>query len=277
MKAYDNMAFGLRLRGYTKQEIDQRVFNASDILSIRNLLDRQPKALSGGQRQRVAVGRAIVRKPKVFLFDEPLSNLDAKLRVEMRAELKKLHERLQTTIIYVTHDQVEAMTLGDMIVVMKDGNILQVADPLTLYAKPVNKFVAGFIGSPPMNFIEGRIIKKNSSLWFNEGKFEIKLFDEFMDNLTSYIDKEVILGIRPEDIFDRLYTSISTPENTIMATVDIVEPLGSEKHIHVTTGKSNFVVKTSPYNMASPGQNIELVFDIEKLHIFDKDTEETII
>jgi len=277
MSVRDNMSFGLRLKKYSKEEINNRVDDASGILAIKNLLERQPKELSGGQKQRVAVGRAIVRKPKVFLFDEPLSNLDAKLRVEMRAELKKLHQKLQATIIYVTHDQVEAMTLGDKIVVMKDGVIQQIADPLTLYTKPINKFVAGFIGSPAMNFIDCRIIRKSDGLWLDEGNFTVKIPEDFVEGLEEIADKEVIFGIRPEHIFDRLYTSIATSENTVMVTVDVVEPLGSEKLLDLVTQKSRFIARVNPFNQAEPGQNIEIVFDMSKMHIFNKETEQAII
>ncbi|MFH1667313.1 MAG: sn-glycerol-3-phosphate ABC transporter ATP-binding protein UgpC [Elusimicrobiota bacterium] len=277
MKVYENMAFGLKLRGYTKAEIEQRVQNAANILDINTLLERVPKALSGGQRQRVALGRTIVRKPKVFLFDEPLSNLDAKLRIQMRSELKKLHERLQTTSIYVTHDQVEAMTLGDKIVIMKDGVIQQTANPLNIYSKPANKFVAGFIGSPAMNFIDAKIVKKMDSLWLDEGKIEFKIPDEYKEIAMPYVDKEVVFGIRPEDCLDRLYASIATPDNTVMVTVDVIEPLGNETLLHLTTGKSLFVARVSPYNQIESHQTIEITFDMNKMHIFDKDTEIAII
>ena len=277
MKVYENMAFGLKLRGYTKEEIDQRVSNAANILDINTLLERIPKALSGGQRQRVALGRTIVRKPKVFLFDEPLSNLDAKLRIQMRAELKKLHERLQTTSVYVTHDQVEAMTLGDKIVIMKDGLIQQIADPLTIYSKPANKFVAGFIGNPAMNFIDVKVKNKNDSLWLDEGKIEVKVPDEYKESVMPYADKDVIFGIRPEDCLDRLYASIATPDNTVMVTVDVKEPLGNETLLHLTTGKSLFVARVSPYNQIEVHQSLEVTFDMSKMHIFDKDTETAIV
>jgi multiple sugar transport system ATP-binding protein len=276
MSVYDNISFGLKIRGYLKDEIDSRVNQAAEILSIQQFLSRLPKALSGGQRQRVAVGRAIVRKPKVFLFDEPLSNLDAKLRVEMRAELKRLHQRLQATIVYVTHDQVEAMTLADKIVVMKDGVIQQIGSPLEIYNKPVNKFVAGFIGSPPMNFINGMIVKKDDKIIFDEGNFELKLPEEYFEDLANYINKEVLLGIRPEDVYDKIYVS-STAENTIVATVNIVELLGNVKHLHLTTGKNNFVCIVKSSNEAEEGHTIEVVFDISKIHIFDKETEQAII
>jgi len=277
MNVYDNMSFGLKIKKYPKNEIDRRTQEAAGILAIQQLLDRKPKELSGGQKQRVAVGRAIVRKPKVFLFDEPLSNLDAKLRVQMRAELKKLHERLQTTIIYVTHDQVEAMTLGDKIVVMKDGVIQQIGDPLTVYDHPANKFVAGFIGSPPMNFIDVKIIRKNSDIWLDEEKFDVKLPDEMIEQVKEYINKEVILGIRPEHIYDKLYSTLGTPENTLSATVDVVELLGSQKILHLTTGKSNFVCVVDAHNQAEENQDIEVVFNMDKIHLFDKETEMTII
>ncbi|OGS22683.1 MAG: glycerol-3-phosphate ABC transporter ATP-binding protein [Elusimicrobia bacterium RIFOXYA2_FULL_39_19] len=278
MKVKENMSFGLRLRGYTKEEIEQRVSNAANILDINTLLERIPKALSGGQRQRVALGRTIVRKPKVFLFDEPLSNLDAKLRLQMRAELKKLHERLQTTSIYVTHDQVEAMTLGDKIVIMKDGLIQQIADPITIYSKPANKFVAGFIGSPAMNFIDCQVVKKNNNeLWLDEGKIQVKAPEEYNDVLMPYVDKPVVFGMRPEDIVDRLYSSISTPDNTVMVTVDVIEPLGNETLLHLTTGKNLFIARVNPYNQIKMHQSLEITFDLSKMHVFDKDTELAII
>jgi multiple sugar transport system ATP-binding protein len=277
MTVYDNMAFGLKLRKYPKAEIDARVKEAATILSIEKLLHRKPRELSGGQRQRVAVGRSIVRKPLVFLFDEPLSNLDAKMRVQMRTEIKKLHIRLQTTMIYVTHDQVEAMTMGDRIVVMKDGNILQIADPITLYDKPVNKFVAGFIGSPPMNFVNGTIIKKSGKLCFNEGKFQVKLIDAMVKPITPYIDKEITFGIRPEDIYDKLFVSEASPENTIKATCEVIEPMGSEAYLYLNTGKNPLVAKVGGHNKPTINQDMDLVFDMSKIHFFDKDTENTIV
>lgn len=277
MTVYENMAFGLRLRKYPKAEIDTRVKDAAVILGIEKLLHRKPRELSGGQRQRVAVGRSIVRKPLVFLFDEPLSNLDAKMRVLMRTEIKKLHLRLQTTMIYVTHDQVEAMTMGDRIVVMKDGVIHQIADPITLYDKPVNKFVAGFIGSPPMNFVMGTIIKKNGKLMVNEGKFQVKLIDAMTKAMTPYIDKEVIFGIRPEDMYDKLFVSEASPENTIKATCEVIEPMGSEAYLYLNTGKNSLVAKVGGHNKPTINQDMDLVIDMSKVHFFDKDTENTII
>ena len=277
MTAYENMAFALKLRGYPKNEIQQRVEEAADILGIRPLLNRRPKALSGGERQRVAVGRAIVRKPKVFLFDEPLSNLDAKMRVQMRTELSKLHDRLQATMIYVTHDQVEAMTMGDKIAVLKDGVIHQVAGPITLYDYPVNKFVAGFIGTPPMNFMECRVIRKETGIYIDEGNYEVKVNKKMEDALEPYVDKEVIFGIRPEDIYDKLYSAGATRDNTISSTVEVVEPMGAEILLHLTTGNSSFIARVGAHNKAKVHQDIEMVFDMDKIHIFDKVTEKAIV
>lgn len=277
MSVYDNMAFGLKLRKYPKAEIKQRVLEAAEILGIKDLLDRKPKALSGGQRQRVAVGRAIVRKPKAFLFDEPLSNLDAKLRVQMRTEISKLHTRLQSTMIYVTHDQTEAMTMGDKIVIMKDGYVQQIADPITLYDKPANKFVAGFIGSPPMNFMEGRIIRQNGKFFFDEGTFRVKIVDEMFDKIADYEGKEVIFGVRPEDVHDKLFVPDAPPENCLKATVEVVEPLGSEIYLYLTTGKHNFTARVDAHDKAAVNQDLDLVFNMSKVHFFDKKTEKVIV
>lgn len=277
MTVYENMAFGLRLRKYPNIEIETRVKEAATILGIEKLLGRKPRELSGGQRQRVAVGRAIVRKPLVFLFDEPLSNLDAKMRVQMRTEIKKLHIRLQTTMIYVTHDQTEAMTMGDKIVVMKDGHIQQIADPITLYDKPVNKFVAGFIGSPPMNFIRGAIVKKEEKFYLNEGRFRVKIIDSMIKNLTPYLDKDVIFGIRPEDIYDKLFVTDAPPENTIKATCEVIEPMGSEAYLYINTGKSSLIAKVGGHARPAINQDMDLVLDMSKVHFFDKDTDNTII
>jgi len=273
MTVFENMAFGLKLRKYPKDEIKQRVYEAANILGIQELLNRRPKELSGGQRQRVALGRAIVRKPKVFLFDEPLSNLAAKLRVQMRAEISKLHTRLQATMIYVTHDQLEAMTMGDRIVVMKDGFVQQIADPLTLYDKPVNKFVAGFIGTPAMNFMEGTINKKRTGVFFNEENFEVKLPDSMVPQVESYVGRDVVLGIRPEDIHDKMDASNASPDNTISATVEVIEPLGADALLYLTTGKSPFIAKVKGYEQVEINQDIELVFNMQKAHIFDRETE----
>ena len=277
MSVYENMAFGLRLRKYPKKEIDTRVKEAATVLGIEKLLNRKPRELSGGQRQRVAVGRAIVRKPLVFLFDEPLSNLDAKMRVQMRTEIKKLHIRLQTTMIYVTHDQTEAMTMGDKIIVMKDGVILQIADPITLYDKPANRFVAGFIGSPPMNFVKGTVIRKDGKFYFNEGKFRVKIIDAMSEAVRPYADKEVIFGIRPEDIYDKLFVSEAPPENTIRATCEVIEPLGSEAYLYLNTGKNPLIARVGGHDKPALNQDMDLVFDMSKIHFFDKDTDNTII
>jgi multiple sugar transport system ATP-binding protein len=274
---FENMAFGLRLRRYPKQEIIQRVNEAAEILDIRHLLKRKPRELSGGERQRVAVGRAIVRKPLVFLFDEPLSNLDAKMRVQMRTEIHKLHTRLQTTIIYVTHDQVEAMTMGDRIAVMKDGILHQVADPVTIYDHPQNKFVAGFIGSPPMNFMNGRFIKKDSRIYFDEGKIKVKLIEDMYTKVSPYLGKEVILGIRPEDIYDKLFISEAPPENIVRVNCEVVEPMGSEVYLYLNTGKHTFIARVGAHNRPQINQDMDLVFDMSKVHFFDKNTEATII
>ncbi len=276
MTVFENMSFGLRLRHYPKNEIIQRVNEAAEILGIKRLLGRRPKELSGGERQRVAVGRAIVRKPLVFLFDEPLSNLDAKLRVQMRTEIHKLHIRLQTTIIYVTHDQVEAMTMGDKIAVMKDGILQQVADPITVYDKPENKFVAGFIGSPPMNFMNGRIIKKDGRIYFDEGKIMVRLVEEMSSKMMPYIGKEIIFGIRSEDIYDKLFVSDAPPENIVRVNCEVFEPMGSEVYLYLNTGRHTFIARVGAHDKPQVNQDMDLVFDMSKVHFFDKETEETI-
>jgi multiple sugar transport system ATP-binding protein len=277
MTVYENMAFALKLRKYPKAEIQARVKEAANILGIEKLLARRPRELSGGQRQRVAVGRAIVRKPLVFLFDEPLSNLDAKMRVQMRTELKKLHIRLQTTMIYVTHDQTEAMTMGDKIVIMKDGIIQQIADPIGLYDRPVNKFVAGFIGSPPMNFVKGVIIGREGKFYFNEGKFQVKIVDSMIPKLMAYLNKEIIFGIRPEDIYDKLFVSYASVDNMIKANCEVIEPMGSEVYLHLNTGKSPLIAKVGGHNRPAINQDMDLVFDMAKVHFFDKETDNTIV
>ncbi len=277
MNVYNNLAFGLKLRRYPKEEINQRVREAADILGIQELLGRKPKELSGGQRQRVAVGRAIVRKPKVFLFDEPLSNLDAKMRVQMRAEISKLHTRLQATMMYVTHDQMEAMTMGDRIVVMDKGIIQQIDDPTNLYEKPLNKFVAGFIGTPSMNFVDGVIKRKKEGLFFKEENFEVKIAEEMNRPLEPYVDKEVILGLRPEDIKDKTNVPDAKPELTVTATVEVVEPTGSETLLYVTTGRSPFIAKVGTHVKTAVNQDFDLVFNMKKAHFFDVSTEKVII
>jgi multiple sugar transport system ATP-binding protein len=286
MTVYKNMAFGLMLRKYPKTEIDQRVRDAAQILGITDeQLQRKPKALSGGQRQRVAVGRAIVRKPKAFLFDEPLSNLDAKMRVQMRAEISRLHDRLKSTMIYVTHDQVEAMTMGDRIVVMKDGVIQQVDDPIALYDKPKNMFVAGFIGSPPMNFFKGAIAQLQGSLWFIEQapagspRFQVRINDGMAGKLTGggYTGKTVVFGSRPEDIQDQQHAPFANPDQTAVATVEVVEPMGAEIYLYLNTGHHSFVARVNPHQKADVGQKLDMAFDMRKCHFFDAQTEQAII
>ncbi|MDD8047326.1 MAG: sn-glycerol-3-phosphate ABC transporter ATP-binding protein UgpC [Verrucomicrobiota bacterium] len=277
MSVYKNLAFGLKLRRYPKAEIERRVQTAAQILGIQDLLDRKPKALSGGQRQRVAVGRAIVRQPKAFLFDEPLSNLDAKMRVQMRTEISKLHTHLASTMIYVTHDQVEAMTMGDRIVVMRDGSIQQVADPLTLYHNPANLFVAGFIGSPPMNFFRGRIVSDRGRLFFDEGTFRLRLDGEQARLLQAHGKPDVYFGIRPEDLEDRLYLPDADPMLTIPAIVEVIEPMGSEIYLYLSTGLHSFVARVGVQVMTRVNEKLDMIVDLTKAHFFDAETERQIV
>ncbi len=276
MTVEQNMSVGLRLRHIPRQEINQRVNEAAEILGIKRLLNRRPPELSGGERQRVAVGRAIVRKPLVFLFDEPLSNLDAKMRVQMRTEIHKLHIRLQTTIIYVTHDQVEAMTMGDRIAVMREGLIAQLGDPIDVYDHPKNKFVAGFIGSPPMNFMQGRVIKKDGKLYFDEGRIQVKLVEDMYKKMANYADREIIFGIRSENIYDKLFVSQAPPENIVRVNCEVFEPMGSEVYLYLNTGKHTFIARVSAHDRPKVNQEMDMVFDMSKVHFFDKNTEETI-
>lgn len=269
MTVYKNMAFGLKLRKYPKSEIDQRVQEAADILSISHLLNRKPKHLSGGERQRVAVGRAIVRQPKVFLFDEPLSNLDAKLRVQMRMEISRLHERLNATIIYVTHDQVEAMTMGDQIVVLNEGKIQQIAAPVTLYHKPANQFVGGFIGTPPMNFIETYIENSSGSPKLIFENFEVQLNPDLQSVINDLSGKSVTLGIRPEDIHVG-----ENGRNQILTQVELVEPLGNNALLYLRTEKNSFVAQSNLANLPQHNTPLTVSFDINKAHLFDPDTGE---
>ncbi|MCX8029399.1 MAG: sn-glycerol-3-phosphate ABC transporter ATP-binding protein UgpC [Brevinematales bacterium] len=273
MTVYKNMAFGLKLRKVPQEEIDKRVKEAAEILGLQALLDRKPKQLSGGQRQRVALGRAIVRKPKVFLFDEPLSNLDAKLRVQMRAEISKLHARLGVTTVYVTHDQVEAMTLGTRIVVMKDGKIQQVGTPLEVYSSPNNKFVAGFIGSPPMNFMEVTVEQSGDNYYIDEGSFRILLPKGKYKSIGDYVGRKVIMGIRPEFIYDRGSYTGSVNENVISANVEITEILGAEQYVYFATEKHPFIARFDPFIHVKLGERREVVVDLEKLILFDSETE----
>ena len=277
MSVYQNMAFGLKLRKYPRQEIDTRVREAAEILGIEELLERKPRALSGGQRQRVAVGRAIVRKPKVFLFDEPLSNLDAKLRVQMRTEISKLHRRLEATMLYVTHDQTEAMTMGDRIVVMKDGRIQQNDSPLNLYNFPANQFVAGFIGSPSMNFFEGRLTNGAGGLVFDEGGIQLPLPSSQAGGLGDHAGQEVVLGIRPEDIHDPATMAPGVDAVEIEATVEVVEPMGNEVFLYLTTGRSSFVARVDPLHVPAVEQRVRLAVEIGKAHYFDRETEVSLL
>jgi multiple sugar transport system ATP-binding protein len=274
MSVYDNMAFGLRIKKVEKAEIERRVNEAARILDIEKFLDRKPKALSGGQRQRVAVGRAIVRNPKVFLFDEPLSNLDAKLRVQMRAELSDLHLRLNATIIYVTHDQIEAMTMASKIVVMKDGKIQQIGPPLHLYNHPSNKFVAGFLGTPPMNFLSVKVYEENGQVVLDEGSFKVKPHPDHEKYIKKYIGKEIFFGIRPEDL---MYVETPSAENNISVKVTVVEPLGAEINLWLTTKTQPLVARTAPNHTFKVGDVANFVPTLEKARYFDKDNELSIL
>ncbi|TVQ22982.1 MAG: sn-glycerol-3-phosphate ABC transporter ATP-binding protein UgpC [Spirochaetaceae bacterium] len=273
MTVYDNMAFGLKIRKFQKEEIKNRVDEAARILDIEELLDRKPKALSGGQRQRVAVGRAIVRKPKVFLFDEPLSNLDAKLRVQMRAEISGLHNRLQATMVYVTHDQVEAMTMGDKIVVMRDGVIQQIGDPLSLYNNPVNRFVAGFIGSPPMNFMTVKVTDEGGKIMIEEGNFKLHVDSMVADSIKPYIGKEVVFGCRPEDL---TYDTKAAEGTFIKTNVQVIEPLGAEIHVYVDTGSHVIIARTPPTVKFEIGDEARFIPAWERVRFFDMESEQAI-
>jgi multiple sugar transport system ATP-binding protein len=274
MTVYENMAFGLKLRKYDKKEIENRVNDAAKILELENYLNKKPKSLSGGQRQRVAVGRAIVRKPKVFLFDEPLSNLDAKLRVQMRTEISKLHKSLNATMIYVTHDQTEAMTMGDRIVVMKDGVIQQIDAPLNLYNNPANKFVAGFIGSPSMNFIEGIILSGSSQFKSNSSEFTFNLNETLINQLEKYENKKIAIGIRPEDFF--LENENKSATNTINVYIELIEPMGNEMFVHFSIDGNKCVARISPTDKIKESDKVTFTFNLEKLKIFDVETNKLI-
>jgi len=279
MSVYENMAFGLKLRKVPREEIARRVAEAAEMLGIQGLLKRRPKELSGGQRQRVAVGRAIVREPAVFLMDEPLSNLDAKLRIQTRAELIKLHRRLGITTVYVTHDQVEAMTMGDRIVVMKDGLVQQVDTPLQIYRFPANRFVAGFIGSPPMNFVEASIEGSGNDIYVKAAGFRCKVDGERAPKLADHVGKSVTFGIRPSDIYDKNLAGVveSTPDNTVTVDVEVLEPMGAECVLYVTCGGDDMVVNLDSATGAKERQPLEVIFDMSKCHVFDKETEITVI
>ena len=279
MTVFENMAFGLKLRKTPKEEIKRRVEEAARILDIAHLLDRKPKALSGGQKQRVALGRAIVRYPKVFLLDEPLSNLDAKLRAQMRTELTKIHKKVGTTFIYVTHDQVEAMTMASRIVVMKDGIIQQVDTPQSLYDNPCNVFVAGFIGTPQMNFINGTLEKKGEDVYFNFSGNSIKLSAEKAANpaINDYIGKEVIAGLRPECVHDEPMYLSSLSDSVIDVNVEVTELMGAEIYLYLVTGEQKLIARVSSRSQARAGDTIKVALDVSRIHLFDKDTERAIL
>ena len=289
MTVFENMAFGLKLRKVPKDEISRKVEEAARSLDISHLLDRKPKALSGGQRQRVALGRAIVREPQVFLLDEPLSNLDAKLRAQMRTEISKLHQKLGTTFIYVTHDQTEAMTMGDRIVVMKDGFIQQVDSPQNLYSNPVNLFVAGFMGSPQMNFVDAVLRKIEGKYTIEFGsedtktsrgvKYYVELPESKVDEnvLSNYVDKEIIMGIRPENIHDEEMFISSAKTGIIDADVEITEMMGAEVYLYLTCQGISLTARVDPRSTARPQDTIKVALDPNKVHIFDKETEKTIV
>ena len=281
MTVFENMAFGLKLNKTPKEEIKRRVEEAARVLDITHLLDRKPKALSGGQKQRVALGRAIVRNPMVFLLDEPLSNLDAKLRAAMRTELTKLHKRVETTFIYVTHDQVEAMTMATRIVVMKDGLIQQVDTPQKLYDEPCNIFVAGFIGTPQMNFINGVLNKKGDALYFDFEGVSVKIPADRANapELADYIGQEVVLGIRPEGINDdaKVVEANAENETVVGVDVDVVELMGAEIYLYLNIGETNLISRVSARSTSRGGDKIKVAFDMSRVHIFDKDTERCVM
>jgi multiple sugar transport system ATP-binding protein len=277
MTIFDNMAFGLKLAKKPKDFIQETVNKTANILGLEKMLERKPAALSGGQRQRVALGRAIVRNPKVFLFDEPLSNLDAKMRVHMRSEISRLHAQLTTTMVYVTHDQVEAMTMGNRICVMRDGLIMQVADPLTLYRHPENIFVAGFIGSPPMNLLKGKVQKLDSGLAFVEdgqtGALTIPLRGKLEPLAAKYVGKPIIFGIRPEHLSDQ----VSDPDHIpITATVEIAEPMGSESIVYFKSATGNLIARVPGEHVYHPGEQLTVQLNMDKVHLFDSQTEAVI-
>ena len=278
MSVYDNMAFGLKLRKFPKKEIDARVREAAAMLGLEPYLERKPKALSGGQRQRVAVGRAIVRKPKVFLFDEPLSNLDAKMRVSTRTEISKLHARLGATMIYVTHDQVEAMTMGDRICVMKDGVIMQVDAPLDLYNHPANMYVAGFIGSPPMNFFKGTIKRAGNNLLFVETNtrstpIQVQLTDDLAHQAAGHVDKPIVFGIRPENAQDSLTLGSPNPAHTVEVNVEVSEPMGAETYLYLDTGVHSFIARVRATDRFDVNQKVKITFQMDKAKLFDPTSE----
>ena len=276
LSVYDNMAFGLKLRKTPKEEIKRRVGDAAEILGITELLQRKPRQLSGGQRQRVAVGRAIVREPKVFLFDEPLSNLDAKLRVQMRAEISKLHQRLQTTFIYVTHDQTEAMTMASRIAVINKGKLQQLDTPQNLYDYPNNLFVAGFIGSPAMNFFPAKLIKEGDKIIIDTGDFKVQIPDSHTAPYKNMEGKDVIFGIRPENIHDPEFAPQNIHGEKISTKVDVTELMGNETLLYLISGKNTFVGRVDPRSKLRVSDTTQVIFDMDKFHIFDASTEEAV-
>jgi multiple sugar transport system ATP-binding protein len=276
MSVYDNMAFGLKLRKTPRDQIKRKVQEAAELLGIQDLLDRKPRQLSGGQRQRVAVGRAIVRDPKVFLFDEPLSNLDAKLRVETRANISKLHQQLQTTFIYVTHDQMEAMTMASRIAVINKGLLQQVDSPQHLYDHPDNLFVAGFIGTPAMNFFNGKLVKGDGKLYFDGASFKVEIPTSRLNRYMSYEGKSVILGVRPESIYDPAYTSADIFAQPVEGRIDLTELMGNEVFLYVTSGNHNFVARVDPRTKIAIGDKAKVVFNMNNMHLFDPETDKTI-
>ncbi len=274
LSVYDNMAFGLKLRKTPKKEIERRVHEAAEILGITELLNRKPRQLSGGQRQRVAVGRAIVREPKVFLFDEPLSNLDAKLRVQMRAEISKLHQRLQTTFIYVTHDQTEAMTMATRIAVINKGVLQQLDTPQNLYDHPRNLFVAGFIGSPAMNFFPAKLAVNDGKVIVDAGDFRVQIPDALAGPYKNMDGKSVVFGIRPENIHDPDFAPPNIHGEKVAAKVDVTELMGNETLLYLVSGKNTYIARVDPRSRKRVGDDIQVIFDMEKFHIFDAETEE---
>lgn len=276
LSVYDNMAFGLKLRKTPKDEIKRRVDEAATILDITHLLDRKPRQLSGGQRQRVAVGRAIVREPKVFLFDEPLSNLDAKLRVQMRAEISKLHQRLQTTFIYVTHDQTEAMTMASRIAVINKGDLQQLDTPQNLYDQPNNIFVAGFIGSPAMNFFPAKLSVSGGNVVVDTDDFQVKVPESMAAPYKGMDGKKIIFGIRPENIHDPEFAPPNIHGEKVTAKVDVTELMGNETFLYLVSGRNTFIARVDPRSHKRVGDNVQVIFDMDKLHIFDAETEQAI-
>lgn len=276
MTVYDNMAFGLKLRKYPQDEIEERVNNASNILGINSLLDRKPRQLSGGQRQRVALGRAIVRDPSVFLLDEPLSNLDAKLRVQTRAEITKLHKQLATTFIYVTHDQVEAMTMASRIAVLNHGVLQQVDTPQKLYDSPDNLFVAGFIGSPSMNFFNAKLVQEGDDIMIDADSFKVSIPEKRRSSLQPYVGKSVVFGLRPEDIHDPHYAPPRITAQEVESKVEVTELMGNEIFLYLKSGEHDYVARVDPRTSYSMDDEIKVAFNMDKMHIFDKETEEVI-